>query len=90
MSIPLCPPWRIVEAFHAIELLAQQAGIFNVLQPFFQYINNTWINGIGVAVLSVYRSRHRTTNANESYHRNLNARVGVRRPTVWRFLGILV
>lgn len=90
MSLTLCPPWLIRNGMEEIQLLARRCGLYDTLLHFFQYVWQTWINGVGEAVISVYRSRHRTTNANESHHRTLNARVGVRRPSVWRFLGVCV
>lgn len=88
MSIPLVPPNRIQEALNAIIVEARRLFLFNEFEGFFNYIRTTWIDVIGPEVLSVFGVRHRTNNAAESHHRNLNSRL-VRRPNIWRFLELM-
>lgn len=85
MAIPLAPPNRLQEALNSIIMEARRLRLDNEFLNFFQYIRNTWIIGVG-NVLSVFGVRHRTNNAAECHHRNLNSRL-VRRPNIWRFLG---
>lgn len=86
LAIPLAPPGRVQEALNCIVIEARRLGLMDEFAEFFQYIQQTWINYVGDAILSVFGIRHRTNNVAECFHRNINARL-VRRPNVWRFVG---
>lgn len=87
LAIPLAPPGRLQEDLNCVVVESRRLMLINQFTEFFQYVRNTWIVGVGDQVLSVFGVRYRTNNVAECHHRNLNARL-VRRPNIWRFIGM--
>jgi len=88
LAIPLAPPDRVLEALNAVIIESRRLNLHATFADFFLYIRAIRIEGVGSRILSVFGVRHRTNNAAECHHRNINARL-VRRPNVWRFIGMI-
>jgi len=86
LAIPLAPPGRLILALNEVIMEARRLHLQDLFRDFFNYLRATWIEGVVQQILCVFGVRHRTNNAAEAHHRNINSRV-VRRPNVWRFIG---
>lgn len=86
-AIPLLPPRLLRKGFVALVREAYRQGLLRHLDAFFEYLNDTWLNGFRADALSVFLARHRTNNVSESANRMLRVRTKVHHPTVSLFLG---
>ncbi|XP_034235716.1 uncharacterized protein LOC117642042 [Thrips palmi] len=84
--LPLLPSNKMIFGLNAIEYVAHMNGILGELQPFLDYVRETWMVRIGTDLVSVHRSKHRTNNFSESSHKALQDRIGTIRPGVWDFV----
>jgi hypothetical protein len=72
------------EAFNTDILVAY------LLEPFFQYVEEKWINNVTRRCwMSLFLSMHRTNNCCESHNKMLRKRVGAYRPNVFKFIDAL-
>jgi len=61
-----------------------------LLEPFFTYVEDKWINNPNRREwMSLYKRRYRTNNACESHNRMLRKKVGAYRPNVFLFIEAL-
>jgi hypothetical protein len=90
MCLPLLPSQNIPEGFRVVVELAQAENLLGKFSRLLNYIQDLhpglWIDDGACDALSVFRKPHRTNNAVESFHRQLNEIVG-RNPGFWDFLG---
>ncbi|XP_052130927.1 translation initiation factor IF-2-like [Frankliniella occidentalis] len=86
MALPLLPAERIRDAFQEIRNYAQAARdetLYPTMEPFLDYVLQTWIDDIGPEHISVYRRRRRTNNDQESYHKTLVDTLGSPHGNPW-------
>ncbi|XP_052129231.1 uncharacterized protein LOC127750786 [Frankliniella occidentalis] len=89
MALPLLRPDRIQGAFDDVCRFSRGArdqNLFNTMEAFLDYIQNTWIDGIGPEHISVYRRRRRTNNDQESYHKTLVDTLGTPHGNAWAWM----
>lgn len=86
-AIPLLPPGLLRKGFVALVRESYREGLLRHLDAFFEYLNDTWLNGFRANALSVFLARHRTNNVSESANRMLRLRTKVHHPTISLFLG---
>lgn len=82
--LPLLPASKMIEGLNAIEYTANINGLGD-LNIFLQYVRETWLTRVGPEMLTVHRSKHRTNNFVESYHKSLQDKIKSQRPGVWPF-----
>ncbi|KAK3933081.1 Protein RMD5-like protein [Frankliniella fusca] len=83
MAIPLLPPELIRPAFQELRRFARLRDFYPTMEPFLDYVENTWLNDIGPEHISVYRRSRRTNNDQESYHRTLVDTLGQPHGNPW-------
>ncbi|XP_039292513.1 uncharacterized protein LOC111045813 [Nilaparvata lugens] len=59
------------------------------MAEFLQYVEDTWIQGVGSEKLSVYKQKQRTCNHQESFHNLLRHLIRGPHPNIWRFTDAL-
>ncbi|XP_050543868.1 uncharacterized protein LOC126906952 isoform X2 [Daktulosphaira vitifoliae] len=93
MALPHLPPKRldempedfnIIGGFQAIQKLAKDMEVYNLIVEFFEYFERFWINVIEVNGFSVYEISGRTNNYIESFHSILKSKIGLGLPC-WTF-----
>lgn len=87
-ALPLLPSHLIVDGVLEMSEYTVNAGRWDELAPFFNYINQTWLRPSRLPILSVYKCTHRTSNGCESYNHILNSAVGqLAHPNVYSLIG---
>ncbi|XP_039292512.1 uncharacterized protein LOC111064492 [Nilaparvata lugens] len=85
MALPLLPSKNIANGYDVITEFALEKGVYDRMERFLQYVDRTWIKGVGSERLSVYRQEHRTINHQCSFHNSLSHLMNGAHPNVWRF-----
>ena len=86
LAIPLLPQRLMARGFQTLIAEANRRGLFGPLEPFFNYMTETWFSMPFLQSLSVYGLKHRTNNCAESANRLLRSKTGAHKPSVWHFL----
>ena len=86
LAIPLLPQRFMARGLASLIREANAAGLINILQPFFNYMIDTWMSPTFFRSLSVYGIRHRTNNVCESANKILRSFTGAHRPSLWHFI----
>lgn len=86
-AVPLLPTKLLVKGLTCIGKRAIRTGKFLILEEFLKKIDKTWLKPSVKPVLSVYKAKHRTSNACESDNAAFARRVRAPHPNTWRFLG---
>ncbi|KAK3933185.1 30S ribosomal protein S2 [Frankliniella fusca] len=87
-AVPLLPHNRIEEGLATLKLKARRAGLGRHLQPFFQYVEATWVPRR--RILSVFNSNDRTNNVAETWNKTLTLAVKQKSPNIWLFIDALL
>ncbi|XP_034245775.1 uncharacterized protein LOC117647909, partial [Thrips palmi] len=83
MALPFLPHDKIDNGFKEVKEHSELQEFHEEVKPFLEYVDKTWIKGVGAKHLSVYRRHRRTNNDQESYHRTLVDMVGSPHPNAW-------
>lgn len=89
MALALLPPTEIRDVFLEIVKDTNERFPKHNFNAFFNYVEEYWLDRRGVDTFCVFEQAIRTNNAIESYHRDLNSMMHMKRPTVWHFIGNL-
>ncbi|CAB0038986.1 unnamed protein product [Trichogramma brassicae] len=84
-ALPFLPHETMIDAFNIHVNNTPQNFIEGPLQPFVAYLRRFWFQRVRPINFSVFGLHTRTNNALESYHCNLQRRMG-RDPQYWRWI----
>ncbi|KAK3910862.1 Protein FAR1-RELATED SEQUENCE 2 [Frankliniella fusca] len=85
-ALPLLPQALMGRGLNTLIQEATRRGYVQFLNPYFNYMIDTWMTNPLFSTMSVYDQPHRTNNVSESCNRMLRSKTGAHRPGLWHFL----
>lgn len=85
-ALALLPPKKLLKGITSLSRTCLAAGHWQLLEPMFMYIRDTWCAPSRRRMFSVYKCIHRTSNACESCNATLRSALAQKHPNIWSFL----